>query len=106
MVRQNRRIQAVLFDLDDTLFDWSGQNLSYDDLFRPHVDNIYDHLLANSHGLPEREAFFQCYRATIVAHWDRAKETLESVNFGNVLVDCFEELNLEVEGLSSGNEAP
>lgn len=90
-----RQIEAVIFDLDDTLIDWSGQTESYGTVVRPHIDNMYDHLAADGHSLPDRDAFFACYRETVINHWQEAKKTWAGVNFGAALHDCFTALGLE-----------
>lgn len=39
-----RQLRAVLFDLDDTLLDWSGAEHSLESLLRPHLEQLFDHL--------------------------------------------------------------
>lgn len=97
MLRDDKRVTAVLFDLDDTLLDWSGQTSHFSDIFRPHVNNIYTHLADDGHVLPAREDFFQCYTDTIIAHWAEAKKEFTGVNFGNALTDCFTQTGLDTE---------
>ena len=95
MVPGQRRIHAILFDLDDTLLDWSGLTVDYPVFMRPHVDNIYDYLAERGHSLPDRDSFSQLYLTTVVNHWSEAKKTLCAVNFGRVLVDFCQTLELD-----------
>ena len=95
MVPGQRRIHAILFDLDDTLLDWSGLTTDYPVFMRPHVDNIYDYLAERGHSLPDRDSFSQLYLTTVVNHWSEAKKTLCAVNFGRVLVDFCHTLELD-----------
>ncbi len=92
-------IDAVIFDLDDTLIDWSQQSESLDDIFRPHVDNMHAYLSAEGHALPCQDEFFQCYKHTIIRHWDRAKQDYSGVNFTNALCDCLTEVDVEVSAV-------
>ena len=94
MIPHPKRIQAVLFDLDDTLLDWSGQTGHYLDFTRPHLDNIYNYLCENEHSIPDRERFYENYFNTLTEEWRIAKTTWSGVNFGCVLETFFNSLNL------------
>jgi putative hydrolase of the HAD superfamily len=91
-----KRIHAVLFDLDDTLIDWSGLTDDFRVYTRPHLDNLYDYLARRGHALPDRETFTECYVKTIVEHWAEARETWCAVNFRSVLQDFTGRLDLDV----------
>jgi putative hydrolase of the HAD superfamily len=91
-----RRIRAVLFDLDDTLIDWSGLTADYPVFMRPHLENVYDYLSEQGHPLPDCDAFCECYLNTVIDHWREAKKTWNAVNFGRVLVDFCTTLGLDV----------
>ncbi len=90
------RITAVLFDLDDTLIDWSGRLHNFADTARPHINNLYDCLTAAGHTLPERETLFQQYNEAVVQGWEKAKKNWSGVNFGRVLINTFIRIGLDV----------
>ncbi|MFQ5420808.1 MAG: HAD family hydrolase, partial [Anaerolineae bacterium] len=96
MTYQTGRITAVLFDLDDTLIDWSERLSSFAGTARPHVNNLYNYLTAEGHTMPEREILFEQYNQTVVQGWDKAKKTWAGVNFGRVLINTFIRLGLDV----------
>ncbi|MCB8988523.1 MAG: HAD family hydrolase [Ardenticatenaceae bacterium] len=96
MFTQSKPIQAVLFDLDDTLLDWSAQQNRLSIISRPHVDKLYDFLDIQNHPLPSREAFFDCYQETVIAAWAEAKKAWAGVNFAQTLQTCFSTLGLDV----------
>lgn len=96
MVHERSRIQAVLFDLDDTLLDWSQQNDWLSNISGPHINNVYDYLAANDNALPERNVFFQNYKNAIVDSWREAKKTWAGVNFEAVMARCLETSGLNV----------
>ena len=58
MARLACRIQAVLFDLDDTLLDWSQQGDWLNNVSGPHMENVYDYLAANGNSLPAQDVLF------------------------------------------------
>lgn len=75
------QINAVLFDFDDTLVDWSQQANNNGEIYRRHVNNVYDYLRETAVALPDRDAFFQGYRNAIIHAWQEAKKTWAGVNF-------------------------
>lgn len=80
-----KAIEAILFDLDDTLIDWSGMELEWEDLNRPLVDNIYNHLDKNGRNLPDRAAFFDAFVHRAHEVWDEAKQDLSGPEFREAL---------------------
>lgn len=78
-------MEAVLFDLDDTLIDWSGKELEWEELNRPLVENIYVHLERHGHHLPDRAAFFDAFVNRVHEVWDEAKEDLSGPEFREAL---------------------
>ncbi len=94
-----QQIDAIVFDLDDTLIDWSAQTLSYGEIARPHVGKMYDYLTAEKHPLPDKEAFYKQYRRTILANWQEAQGVWTDVSLYNSLTQLFQELALDLPGI-------
>lgn len=82
---QQKRIKAVLFDLDDTLIDWSKRNVAAGNVSRYHVNKMRLFLLDQGHDVPEEDAFYALFRETAVDSWGEAKKTWAGVNFGQVV---------------------
>jgi len=95
-VSSHRRIHAILFDLDDTLIDWSGLTVDYPVFMKPHLDKVYDYLAAQGQFLPDRDTFSETYTKIVIDHWAEAKKTWCAVNFGRVLEDFAQTLELDV----------
>lgn len=97
MPRQsNNCTEAVIFDLDDTLIDWSERSMSGAEINRRHMGYVYDFLSADGHTLPERDEFLDCFREVVVASWQEAKKTWAGVNFAQVLQDSLVACELDV----------
>lgn len=96
MPRQGKRIQAVLFDFDDTLIDWSQRTKSWEELSQYGIGKIHDYLTARGHRLPGKKRCHQQYYELLKQSWDRANETLESVCFAAVLADTFLAFELDI----------
>lgn len=99
MNEQKRSIEAVIFDLDDTLLDWSQPELEWHEFTRPMADNVYDHLVAEGHSPGDRDRFFQLLREQVREEWERAKEDWSGANFGEALQKACQEAGADMERL-------
>jgi putative hydrolase of the HAD superfamily len=93
--REGKRIQAVVFDLDDTLIDWSQPEKSWDEYTRPMTDNLHKHLATAGYELPERDAFFQCLRQEVEHEWTKARENWMGASFSEVLRRTLQVCNID-----------
>ena len=82
---RNDRITAVLFDLDDTLIDWSQPAVPWKSFIHGKMDNVYEFLLAGGSALPERPSFYATMDAQVQAVWDRAKQDYSAPYFAEAL---------------------
>ena len=89
------RIEAVLFDFDDTLIDWSQNDAGGSAIYRRHIENVYQYL-ADRFAMPESETFFNCYQETIIAGWTEAKKTWAGVNFVAMMKQSLETIGLDL----------
>ena len=48
-------LRAVLFDLDDTLIDWSGFNVTWNDLIFQQMRAVYTHLSSTVEKVPSHK---------------------------------------------------
>ena len=81
-----RRIQGVVFDLDDTLIDWSGEAVPWAEFVRPKNEAMYDYLVTQGFHLPYTpEAFSTRLRALMSEEWAEAKKSWRGVSFVNVV---------------------
>ncbi len=82
---RRRRIDAVLFDMDDTLIDWSGLQLGWEELNRPLVANIYTFLEELGHALPDPDEFHSAFGRRASEAWEQATEDWSGPDFAEVL---------------------
>ncbi|HSM56208.1 MAG TPA: HAD family hydrolase [Candidatus Sulfomarinibacteraceae bacterium] len=80
-----RLIEAVIFDLDDTLIDWSQPALTWDEHTRPMVDSVYDYLQQEGHKLPSRDHFFKVMRECTQRVWNDALEAWTGASLDRAL---------------------
>lgn len=100
MKKQKRSIEAVIFDLDDTLLDWSQPALEWHEFTRPMADNVYDHLAEQGHSLGDRDRFFHLLRDQVEKEWERAKEDWSGANFGKALQKTLQAAGADMERLN------
>jgi putative hydrolase of the HAD superfamily len=90
--RKPKCIEAVVFDLDDTLLDWSQPALSWEEFTRPMARNIFEHLQHCGQSLPEESEFRACLRVRVQHVWDEAKKDWSGASFADALrltlADC------------------
>jgi HAD superfamily hydrolase (TIGR01509 family) len=63
-------LRAVIFDLDDTLFDWSRREGSWRNDAPRRLHRLYAHLANAGHSLPSLEWFARVYVEQTAAAWD------------------------------------
>lgn len=79
-------LKAILFDLDDTLIDWSGFQGPWDTLEVGHVRLVFDYIRMEGHDLTDFDGFFGEYTRRIRDAWEGARSTLQAPHLGKILV--------------------
>ena len=95
MTSQPKRIETVIFDLDDTLLDWSGRELSWQEVTRPLLGNVYQYLVEAGHEVGDPERFFECVHLHVEGVWEEAKKDWSGAYFGDALLLACEDVGLE-----------
>lgn len=78
--------KAVLFDLDDTLLDWSGFQDGWDRLEAVHLAHVFEYL-SGLHPLANVDVYREEYVRRTRDAWIEARHTLRSPHLGRLLVD-------------------
>lgn len=79
-------LKAILFDLDDTLIDWSGFKGPWDIFEIKHVRPVFDYICGEGHNLADFDGFFGEYMRRIRDAWEGARTTLHAPHLGRILV--------------------
>jgi putative hydrolase of the HAD superfamily len=94
--RKNQRIKAVLFDMDDTLIDWSGLQGDINTIELNHWQNVYHYLTDLKHPLPPFDNFWQQFRETMISAWAEAKKSWAGVSFVQLMQDFLQTCGLDM----------
>ncbi len=92
-----RRVEAVIFDLDDTLIDWSGQAVSWQVFSGPMVANLYAYLQEKAFALPPRDEFAARLELETSKVWQESKLTWAGASFADTLQRLFAAFQLPVD---------
>jgi HAD superfamily hydrolase (TIGR01662 family) len=81
-------LKAVLFDLDETLLDWSNFNLDWRAKEAYHLAGVYDFVTAHGAGLNATpEVLQEHFSRRVRDAWASARATLRSPHIGKLLVE-------------------
>jgi HAD superfamily hydrolase (TIGR01509 family) len=91
-------LKAVLFDMDDTLLDWSGFKTEWAIMERKHLAKVLDYL-SDFHPINDYDAYMREVRQRTVAAWTAARDDMRSPNLGTLLVDAAIAMGVPLEHL-------
>lgn len=93
--RHKRQIEAVIFDLDDTLIDWAQPEIAFQDYIRPKIDRVHCFLVQAGHPVPPADDFFALLNEAMHQAWDDAKVDWQIKSIGQVMMESFTSLGLD-----------
>lgn len=80
-------LKAVLFDLDDTLIDWSGFNVDWEQRDRQLIQHVFDYVSDRVHPIKNVDALVTEYRDLTFKAWETGRGSLRAPHMGRVVVD-------------------
>lgn len=90
-------LKAVLFDLDDTLIDWSGFNSQWEKMEAIRLPPVYKYLATLGTPSGDYEYFREEYVRRVRDAWMSARSTLIAPHLGRILVETSVSLGLDAE---------
>jgi HAD superfamily hydrolase (TIGR01509 family) len=93
-------LRAVVFDMDDTLIDWSERGGNWAELHKKHLRPMHDHLRSMGHAVPNLEEFARLYRDQTVLAWQQAAPPeWDSPRQIEIIGKMLEAINIEVKAV-------
>lgn len=93
-------LKAVLFDLDDTLLDWSACQIDWQATYQQHMASVYHYVASCGHELESLEIFLDVAWGLVIERWTNAQQTFVAPNVANILLEVFEHFNIPRTKLS------
>ncbi len=90
-------IDTVIFDMDDTLVDWSACEMTWGDLADSLLDVVAAYLRGEGYEVPGRTAVHKQYMDILIAAWAHARETGRAVTIGNIFEQCLTSWNVPLD---------
>lgn len=95
-LQATRTLKAVLFDLDDTLLDWSERDGEWSAFEYPLLRRVYGYVCQYVQPLPEFAAFVEEFYHRTREGWNHGRTSLVAPNLGVILVQTAEALGVPV----------
>lgn len=85
-------LKGVLFDLDDTLIDWSGFEGDWHEIEKESLKNVYDFLIAQNRALDiSFNGFVAAFDDRVQEVWADARTSMRAPHLGSVLMEALQE---------------
>lgn len=94
-------LKGVLFDLDDTLIDWSGFNSEWGALERQHLRGVFDYICDEIQPLDDFEAYSAEFGNRLMGAWTSASTTMRAPHLGTLLVETSVAFGVPPESLDA-----
>lgn len=89
------QLKGILFDMDDTLIDWSGFGGEWYEIERPHLQKVYTFLVAQGRTIAAGfDRFFRHYRESVKQAWADARGDLRSPHLGRILMSVLADFGI------------
>ncbi len=93
-------LKAVLFDLDDTLIDWSQRMSNWSDYRQVHLAQVYQFVVNTIHPLETPDAFYEATAQLFERAWIDGFQDLRSPHIGTVLARALQMVGVPAERLN------
>lgn len=80
-------LKAVLFDVDDTLLDWSKFNGVWAEIESPHLQSVYEYMLSLHPVEFSANRYIDEYMRRVQDAWMSGRHSLRSPHAGRLLID-------------------
>ncbi len=95
-------LKAILFDLDDTLLDWSACQIDWQDAYQHHMASVYHYVAANNGHRPlvDVDTFLELAWGIVIDRWTNGQRNFIAPNVADILLEVFEQVDVPREELS------
>ncbi|MEQ8674956.1 MAG: HAD family hydrolase [Aggregatilineales bacterium] len=92
-------LKAILFDLDDTLIDWSHFSSNWEEVESRHLSGLYTFLCDTIQPFSTKDNFTEGYIQRTREAWSNARTTLIAPHLGRIIIETASALGIPAEML-------
>jgi putative hydrolase of the HAD superfamily len=89
--------KAIIFDMDDTLIDWSQRSEDWREYERRHLAQVFDYVAREVHPVDAPEAFYEATRSLAREAWLESSRELRAPNLGVVMAKALEQIGVPAD---------
>ncbi len=90
-------LKAVLFDMDDTLLDWSTRSVDWITYERRHLENVRAYIAQTVQPIEHPNEFYDLVRYHSRQGWEYAEESLKAPSYAEALYKALVEIGVPEE---------
>jgi putative hydrolase of the HAD superfamily len=90
-------LKAVIFDMDDTLLDWSQRSQDWQEYHRQHLEQVFNYIAREVHPVRTLDAFCQATWALGRQAWLDAARGLRAPNLGAVIGEALQQIGVPAD---------
>lgn len=91
------KLKAVIFDMDDTLIDWSQRSQDWVDYERQHLELVFNYISRDVHPLDALDDFYRTTRDLARQAWLEAERGLRAPSLSKVMIQALTTLGVPPE---------
>ncbi len=93
-------LKAILFDMDDTLIDWSQRTSDWGNYRQSHLDQVLEYVTTEVHPIEVPAAFYEAVTQLMEQAWLDSYQDGRSPHFGTILVRALQTLGVPNERIN------
>ncbi|PJF31691.1 MAG: hypothetical protein CUN51_01765 [Candidatus Thermofonsia Clade 1 bacterium] len=90
-------LKAVLFDMDDTLLDWSARSIDWITYERRHLENVRAYIAQTAQPIEHPNEFYDLVRYYSRQGWEHAEQSLKAPSYAEALHKALLEIGVPEE---------
>ncbi len=94
------KLKAVIFDMDDTLIDWSQRSQDWVEYERQHLELVFNYITRDVHPLEALDDFYRATRELARKAWLEAGRGLRAPSLGGVMMQALTSLGVPPDLIS------
>jgi putative hydrolase of the HAD superfamily len=97
MIREGLMLKAIIFDMDDTLIDWSQRSEDWYEDECQHLERVFSYVALEVHPVHAPEAFYEATQSLAREAWLEGSRELRAPNLGAVMAKALEQIGVPAD---------